>query len=219
MKRTILLILFYLAFLNLNCANENETVEIRKYEPIPESYIFQLRQNAGDMNRFKFTISQHITERYIREASPLNISWQKKDPHNKNKTNYSIFPLLDFCLSYLVNRDSDQWEYNFSNLYSPYFLLNTSHYLLMNKMKYNQPSLNVAFFIKNNTDLFVFEKNNWAQISPGIGLRFFIGGFFGLTVEGGIENKSIYLFGEKEFINKSCYFFPLDYPLYLNNEK
>ncbi len=207
MKKVILLFLFYIIFLNLNCVIEDETVEVRDYEPINGSFIIQLRQNVDNMNRLKLTISQHITERYIREDSYVNISWQKKDIYNRNKTNYSIFPFFDLCLNYLVYRKSDHWEFNPDNLYSPYFLFNTSHYLLMNKMNYNRPSINAAIFVKNNTDLFVFEKNNWAQISPGIGIRIFVGGFFGLVVEGGIENRSIYLFGEKEIVNKSCYFF------------
>ena len=161
MRKAILLFLFYTIFLHLNCEIENETAEVRNYEPIHESYLIQYRQNFDFMTRFKFTISQHITERYIRECSPLNISWQKKDSFNNNKTNYSVFPLLDLCLSYFVYNNSN-------NLYSPYFLLNSSHYLLLNKMKYNRLSLNAAIFFKNNTDLFVFEKNNWSQVSPGI---------------------------------------------------
>ncbi len=207
MKKILVIILVSSVFLTLNCLDEDTITVVNEYKPINGSFIIQLRQNAKDMNRFKYTISQHITNRYVREDSYCNISWQKKDSYNKNKANYSIFPILDFGLNYLVYKDSDHWEFNPKNLYSPYFLLNSSHYFLINKMKYKFPSINLALFVKNNTDIFVFEKNNWAQLSPGFGVRLFLGGIIGLTIEAGFENRSVYLFNEKKIINNSCYFF------------
>ena len=204
MKLFLTLIIISFLCYTLNCANNDEN-----FEQINGSFIFQLRKKTNNMNRFKYTVSQHITNRYIREDSSFNISWQKNDPYNKNKTNYSIFPILDFGLHFLVYKDSDQWELNPRNLLSPYFLLNSSHYFLINEMTYNFPTINLALFVKNNTDLFIFKKNNWAQLSPGFGVRIFLGGQYGLTVEAGLENRTIYLFDNKKIINNSFYFFSL----------
>ncbi len=180
-----------------------------EYEKIDGAFILQYRTSPNGINRFKATVSQHITNSYIREDSYVNFTWLKKDSYNKNKTNYSVFPILDFAMHYLVYNNSDQWEFDPGTLLSPYFLLNSSHYILTKKMTHKFPELILAFFIKNNTDLFVIEKNNWAQLSPGLGVRLFLGGQYGVVIESGYEFKAKYLFKEEKFHNDSDLFFSL----------
>lgn len=210
----VIMLISYFFFTTNMHGNNNIKIKDTKVRYIDYAFLFQYRQNHNNMNRFKLSTSGRITSRYIRESGSFNISWITKDSFNDNKKHYSIFPILDFGLSCLLNKNLSYWEYFSKDLYSPYFLLNTSHYFLLNKMKENSPSVNIAFLLKNNTDLFVLKKNKWAQVSPGIGVRIFIGGMYGLTAEGGIENRSIYIFNENKYINKSSLFLSFGILLY-----
>lgn len=68
------------------------------------------------------------------------------------------------------------FNYPSMNIYS--FLLNSfnsSHHFLLNKPKYNDErsflgGKTAFFFIKNNTDFFLFRKRKWVRFSPGIGM-------------------------------------------------
>ena len=96
-------------------------------------------------------------------------------------------------------------------LYFPYSFFNTSYYYLLNKVKDEKFGINAAVMVKNNTDLFILEKEKWMQVSPGIGLRIFIGGVFGVSAEAGIENRNILFFTQNKYVNKSNWFFTIGF--------
>ena len=81
-------------------------------------------------------------------------------------------------------------------------------------MKEGRFTINAAVMVKNNTDLFLLEKENWLQLSPGIGLRIFIGGIIGVSAEAGLENRNMFFFTQNKYANKSSWFFTigLQYP-------
>ncbi|MDA3813735.1 MAG: hypothetical protein PF570_05720 [Candidatus Cloacimonetes bacterium] len=152
-----------------------------------------------------FKLSSH----YVIENSGLNLSWERKDFFNNKKTNVSIIPILDLALTFYqagFNRKSIARN----PLFFPSFLINSSHYFLLKKgLDRSTHNLQIlpALFIKNNTDLFILHKNNWFQLSPGIGTRLYFGrGLMYWTLDVGYQKKFKFIFDGRQEIEDSIFF-------------
>jgi len=122
----------------------------------------------------------HTKHYMVDTESPLTFVWLSKDKINSNNSNISIMPALEIGILlshiYLIKTES------INHLYHIISFTNSSHnfYFHGNPDKNENrdlPLINMAFFVKNNTDLFLFQSNNWLQVSPGAGLKFLHGAF------------------------------------------
>lgn len=138
------------------------------YQKIKKNFEFNF-EFEEDKFRLEAVELSLLSNKYAFEPTLFSLIMCTEDAFNKKRTNFSITPLLQFLYFYRYSEDQ--------KLQLFYFLNTKFHVLLLKPDKidsiYNFTAL--SFFVKNNTDFFVFRKKPWLQLSPGIGLNAFFG--------------------------------------------
>ncbi len=124
------------------------------------------------------------------ESDFISVSWVNKDNANKNKKNVSVFTIIDMglvmCTDYLLPE-----KIRAKNFLFPVFLTNSSHNFFLrgnpDYTYYNEKvGFNIAMFVKNNTNLYLFRENKWFEVVPGFGIKLY---YNYLAVDIGYERK------------------------------
>ncbi len=157
---------------------ENNFSILNKYE-----YHFKTEYKIGI--GYTFPISSH----YLVEVKPIRVSWINKDKYNKDRDNYSIFFAIDFANSYIFSKIFPDINY----FLQPFYFTNSYHNFFLNGnpdfYKVQPKSIpNLAIFLKNDTEYYVFKKNKWLEIAPGAGIKLC---FYNFGAELGYEKKKI----------------------------
>ena len=185
----LVLIIFCVGFSTLFAQNVNQDSlyvdSLSKYNAV----IWKYNNDFHSANRIGFGISIPYTSFYEIESDFLSISFLNKDNNNNRKFNVSIYPILEFgiiSLGIITLPESIK-----EKLLPPFYLSNSSHnfYLRGNPdYTYNNEKVgfNIALFVKNNTNLYVFRKNNWFEVAPGFGIKLYYKYF---AVDIGYERK------------------------------
>ncbi len=179
----------------LNGDNENNVIN---YE-----IFFKYRNNFNSSNSILVSSSISITSYYRVEIDQIAINWIK-DHRNNNKTTFSVFTLLDFTLQYTLSKFIKS---KYSNFF-PLAITNTNHsFRLFGNSDYlssfNFDSIILSLFLKNNTNLYIFRKNNWFEVSPGIGFELL---YKPLKFEFGYQNQYQFELGQKNIEINSLFF-------------
>jgi len=113
---------------------------------------------------------------YSIDAGFLNLTWLNKDYNNHQRRNFSLFPVIDWGLMFLISQTIPK-EILEKNEYSTMFITNASHVLhITGRIDENNPThLRGSLIFKNYTDLFLFQQKNWLQVSPGVGIKLISG--------------------------------------------
>jgi hypothetical protein len=188
---------------SINTKSINDESLINK---IWAQYSYDLNEtNRLNIMSFSFKVNQN----YIIENNCLNVVWTKKDNFNSGKTNFSIMPFFDIGLMSLQAGFNKQ-SIRKNLLFFPSFLINASHYFILRK---NPDKLSThrhilpSIFVKNKTDLFIFQKVNWMQFSPGVGVRVYFGdGLMYWTFDAGYEKEIKLTFESKTELDNSLFF-------------
>ena len=152
--------------------------------------IIKYTSNLHVDNRLGLGVDIPVSPWYIIETDFINLSWTNSDPFNKNRRSFSIFPVVDLSMIYLMSaalpRDKQETLWLL-----PLFFTNSSHNLFFlgnPDYQYNHEKIgfNVAAFVKNSTNLYPFRKHAWMDTAPGMGLKLYYGGG---SVDLGIQRK------------------------------
>ncbi len=136
--------------------------------------------NVSQRIEFVYPITSLRTRNYILESSILPFVWTTRDRYNSGKSNFSLSCILHPMLGALTWRgfekspDSKPWHNPPLMLL---LLLNSRHHLFPFQPHYAtdvnfEGAKSFSFSLKNHTDLFVFRKNLWLNVSPGVGISF-----------------------------------------------
>lgn len=141
-------------------------------------------------NKISFGGSVPYSNHYLIDASVFSIAWLNKDHANKNKENVSIFSIIDVGLVMLTDKLLPE-DKKAKNFLFPVFLTNSSHNFFLRgnpDYTYNNEKVgfNIALFLKNNTNLYIFRENKWFEVAPGFGIKLYYNYF---AVDIGFERK------------------------------
>lgn len=134
-------------------------------------------QDDFSVDRINYGKSMIVYKSLLAEQTTLNLTRINKDPWNDMKDNYSIASLASGLIGSFVNTsfmDSTSEAMKIMILSIP-ILANSTVYLPLMKSSSAIKTLNVAPFIKNDTDVFMFRSATWGQLTPGAGLRVYFG--------------------------------------------
>ncbi len=137
-----------------------------------------------------------LTERLIVEAPVLGFSRIIDDPYNTH-SNYSFVPLVIPLLTMAALADSGRakskaTEVLVMSLAGVQSALNSAVFYtvtgkLQNARKSRSNYIIISPFIKTETDWFIVRGNDWLQISPGAGIRAYVGKAAGLDFSAGYQ--------------------------------
>jgi hypothetical protein len=186
----IFVILFAITFTALY--SQNKVADSLKTDPyLKYSALFmKYSNNFHSMNRIIVGGSVAYSNHYLIDADLFSFKWLNKDENNSNRTNISIMPVIDlgilFSLGLIIPND-----FKGDNLISPLYITNSTHNFFVfgnpdGSDFYNPPKANLSFFIKNNTDYYIIQSNNWFELSPGAGIKLF---YSSLALDFGYERK------------------------------
>jgi hypothetical protein len=132
--------------------------------------------NFDSKSRVEFNFLELENEFYETQFTPIYLSWINKDKYNHDDLNFSVSPLLELSAALLIlspfsNQTSGRiFDYFINSFnYTHYFHLFSS-YKYSDLPQYTDKSF--SLFIQNRTDIFVFQKHNWAEATPGVGIRY-----------------------------------------------
>jgi hypothetical protein len=130
------------------------------------------------IDRLNFGYGTSLYKGILAETTSLNLTRIAKDSWNDFHDNYSVASLVPSLLGYFITTTySDSTSETLKNLILaiPIMANSTVYYPLLKNNSPTISSLNVAPFIKNDTDLFMFRSAAWGQLTPGVGLRIYYG--------------------------------------------
>lgn len=168
------------------------------------AFLLKYNNNFHSTNRISSGTALAFSRNILTEIDILQYVWINKDPFNKNKRNVSIFPVFDLGIGSLIsflNPCSDLWLF-------PVMITNSSHNLFLNgnpdyTSGKEKVGFNSAFFIKNNTSLYVFWKNNWLDVAPGVGVKLYYRRF---ALDFGYERRYQFVEHKKPHIEDGFFF-------------
>lgn len=139
-----------------------------------------------------------LTDRLIVETPILGISRIVDDPYNL-KGNYSFVPLAVPLIIMASLADSGNAHSNVvkaidTGLFGVHCALNSTLFYTVTgrliKAKDSQTNqVIISPFIKNETDWFIIRDTDWLQISPGAGIRVYVGKAAGLNFSPGYQKS------------------------------
>lgn len=144
------------------------------------------------------------------ESSFIQLSYIAHDPFNKDKKNFSLFQLMNPGLfagalyEALAKPKTQQNESAHEPVVFPVWTVLTAagntiiYYTPGEKQtdfsfeddKFFKVQLKPSLLVKNNVDWFVLRKHGWLAVSPGVGLRLYMGiPAFGITATYGYQRS------------------------------
>ncbi len=191
---TVLLLLFCIFSQNL-IAQEKKKEKWPPFGRIGLNYTYE----ANTTQQFNLcSMGFPLTERLIVEAPLLGISHIIDDPYNAGK-NYSFVPLAIPLLIMAtvvdtVNANHKLIEAIDTGLAGLHCAMNSTIFYtvtgkLENAKKSNSNYVIISPFIKNETDWFIVRDTDWLQISPGAGIRVYVGKSAGLNFSSGYQRS------------------------------
>ncbi len=179
MKNILFAVVIFLMLQPLYCA----VAEDVRSEPVISRTFLDYSREFPATDRYSMGMCGSLYKRLCVEATLIGLTRIKNDPHNNSSTNYSPAALIatgmTLSLAKMLTLLGVEEASNYSKI--PILLSNTMFYLPLLQDPYNLdlkgrvlPSLYLAPFVKNDTDLFLFRKNVWGQISPGAGIRLYL---------------------------------------------
>lgn len=116
--------------------------------------------------------------RHISKHEAINLTWISNDPYNLDKSNFSVFPVVNTFLlfrSRIIDHHSP--TKNICSLLLT--ILNSTHHFLVKEPDYTYShgfygSNVLSLFVRNSTNAFVFRKHKWIRFAPGLGVGLMI---------------------------------------------
>lgn len=188
MKRHLALFALLLITLGLLC----QDASYQPHDPLSRynAMLFKYTNNLHSDNRVGFGVNVPLSHYYIIESDFINFSWVHRDPFNKGKSNYNVFPVVDMALIYLMSatlpKDKQETIFLlplfFTNAYHDFYLLGNPDY----EKKDQRTGFNLALFIKNSTNYFPFRTHTWLETAPGAGIKFY---YNSMALDFGVQRK------------------------------
>jgi len=157
------------------------------------------------INKISMGYALPFSKSIITEFDFIQFAWINKDPFNRDKRNVSVFPILDIgvfaSLVYLSPDFNKFWLL-------PIVYTNSSHNFFLNgnpdyTFKKEKIGFNAALFVKNNTSIYVFRKNNWFEVAPGVGVKLYYRHF---ALDFGYERRYQFVEHRKHHIQDGFFF-------------
>lgn len=110
------------------------------------------------------------------------------DPHNNEKFNVSITPIISAILSRAILLNEYPWFapkgtrfYQRGLSFLVLNFLNSNHHFLLFEPRYKsdflyEGGMGISILIRNSTDMFLFRREKWMRISPALGLGIMLNG-------------------------------------------
>ncbi|MBN2829464.1 MAG: hypothetical protein JXR56_03975 [Candidatus Cloacimonetes bacterium] len=212
-KPLIVIVLLTLAFTMLLA--QERSIETNRREDFLNSRVmlYKYQIDYHQNQRLSLGMNMPMTNNYIIDMELGSFPWVVHDKYNDNIFNFSIFSFIDatgilLFTAFLPN------DLKATYGYLPIWLTNSSHNFYLNgkpDFEFNtksKQSLKLALFAKNNTNYYIWMRNPWFEISPGLGVKLCLSAFsldIGFERDYRIRRKKC-KFTDGAFVSVSTYF-------------